>query len=56
MTIHPQTYKHIESSLIKKGEMGSSHVNMAPNTQGRLIGKMFNINLNFLMTKETDSG
>ena len=30
----------------KKGEMGSSHhhVNLAPNTQSKLVGEMLNIN------------
>ena len=46
MTIPPLTYKHIANSLTKKGEMGSSHVNLAPNTQSRLVGAMLNINLN----------
>ena len=45
-TIPPLTYKHISNSLTKKGEMGSSHVNLALNTQSRLVGAMSNININ----------
>ena len=42
--IPPLTYKHIENSLTKKGEMGSSHVNLAPTTQSRLVEAISNIN------------
>ena len=53
MTIPPLTYKYIENSLTKKGEMGSSHVCLAPTTQSRSVGALSNINLaiNVFMTR-----
>ena len=51
--ISPLTYKtyckNKTSKKIKKGEMGSSHVHLAPNTQSSLVRAMSNINLNQLL-------
>ena len=36
----------LKTAKTKRGKMGSSHVNLSPNTQSRLIGTMSNLNLN----------